>query len=208
MGANAVVLRKRQVMTSRRRQQHARRQQRQHGISYGQALRIARGAPQGPGGPSGPAAGGAPAPGWDPRRFTQAENAVLGRVVSFLGDALPMPAVNAIARHLGLSAFGGDIVAARVTLEPGPFHDVSSDVTDSYEYGLEVHEVAVPFSADLEVTVTTSEAAHLLAKGASLLVDDQSDPTLLVRDVSLTLSAQVRVEAEDAEVMEEIYVIL
>jgi hypothetical protein len=126
-------------------------------------------------------------------------------VAGLHGDALPAEAVERIAMHLGLSGYDGDLVAHRVALKPGPFHDVSSDVTSTYDYGLEVHEVVVPFTADIEITVSSAEAASLLANGAKLLIPDATDPSLLVSNISVIFYAQVRVEFQHAEIMEEIY---
>lgn len=202
-------------MTSRRRQQDARRQQRSLGIPYGQGLRNVRrsAAPSGapgsldPGHVTGSAGGAVPSPPpqWDERYLNDAESAAVGRVVGMRGDALPREAVRVVARYLGLPSYDGDVIAARVALDPAPFYGASSDVTASYDYGLEVHEVTVLFAADIEITVTASEAQVLLAKGAVVVIPDESDPTLLVTGVRLELSAQIRVEAEHVEIMDEIY---
>lgn len=191
------------VMTSRHKQQDARRRQREQGTRYAKALRDARGG-SGPGGPDG--RDGQTIPEWDPERFSDAQNNVLARIAAFQGDVLPPAAVEPVARFLGLHTFDGDIGVSRVTLGPPPFHDVESSVTATYDYGLEVVEVSVVFTADIEVTVSSDEGTSLISQGrASLLYPDTAWPTVVCPGVQFQMSAQVRLEFEFVEIVEELF---
>lgn len=184
-------------MPSRRNQQNARRIQRATGVPYS----VARGAAH-----AGPGRRSFTVPTWNAAVFDPSENQALRAVARLHDDALPMQAVEAVCAQLDLPDYDGDVIARHVRLQEDFAHGVESGEVDSYEYGLVVSEVSVPFRFDAELTVSTREANILVRDHGAAVVDhDGQWATVICPEVSLMYVATVRSEFEHVETIETSY---